>query len=49
LKEGRKLRLKEGRDEGMKLRLEKGKGYSEGDLTRAWNRGARQGKVDERN
>jgi hypothetical protein len=44
--EGRNL----GFDEGRKLGIEEGKRYyMEGDLTRAFNRGARQGRVDEWN
>jgi hypothetical protein len=50
--EGRKFGLDEGRklglDEGMKLGLEEGKRRSEGDFTKAFNQGTRQGKADER-
>jgi hypothetical protein len=54
LEEGRKLGLDEGRnlglEEGRKLGIEEGKRYyMEGDLTRAFNRGIRQGKADEKN
>jgi hypothetical protein len=51
LEEGRMLGLDEGRslglDEGRKLGIEEGKMYYiEGDLTRAFNRGTRQGRAD---
>jgi hypothetical protein len=54
LEEGQKLRLDKGRslglDEGRKLGIEEGKRYYvEGDLTRAFNRGTRQGRADKQN
>ena len=46
LEEGRKLRF----DEGRKLGIEEEKRYYiEGDLTRVFNLGTRQGRADEQN